>query len=266
MIISTYFPNKNIVGSFGLATGELNREIFGYICFFYLFFFIKPIVSIYNQNLDIFGVMEKTLSLISFIYSLTLLQAIIVDGKMAGLLGKKSVEILALYIGSFGIFILSILILFLSLVILLDSNYQDLNQYFNKILNSNDKFKTLLKELKYTFFKSDIEFQNKFNQNYAQQTKNETPNFDEVFAHLHDISFLVDKNVIENDNPSVGIDFDELYEDAKKIILTDKKTSVSYIQKKLKIGYNRAIKIIKQLENMGVISQANNKGQREILD
>ncbi|CAA6811741.1 MAG: Cell division protein FtsK [uncultured Sulfurovum sp.] len=60
-------------------------------------------------------------------------------------------------------------------------------------------------------------------------------------------------------------DLDELYEDAKKIILTDQKTSISYLQRKLQIGYNRSANIIEQLQEMGVLSAPNNKGQREII-
>ena len=60
-------------------------------------------------------------------------------------------------------------------------------------------------------------------------------------------------------------DLDELYEDAKQVVLTDKKTSISYIQRKLRIGYNRAATIVEQLEMTGVLSEANAKGNREIL-
>ncbi len=60
-------------------------------------------------------------------------------------------------------------------------------------------------------------------------------------------------------------DFDELYEEAKSIVLSDKKTSISYLQRRLQIGYNRAARIIEQLELTGVISAPNAKGQREIL-
>ncbi|MCH9812669.1 MAG: DNA translocase FtsK [Epsilonproteobacteria bacterium] len=61
-------------------------------------------------------------------------------------------------------------------------------------------------------------------------------------------------------------DFDELYEEAKAVVLNDKKTSISYLQRKLQIGYNRSARIIEQLEMMGVISAPNTKGQREILE
>ncbi len=66
-------------------------------------------------------------------------------------------------------------------------------------------------------------------------------------------------------NSGTDGDFDELYEDAKNIVLTDKKTSISYIQRKLQIGYNRSARIIEQLQMTGVLSAPNHKGQREIL-
>lgn len=60
-------------------------------------------------------------------------------------------------------------------------------------------------------------------------------------------------------------ELDELYEDAKNIVLNERKSSISYIQRRLQIGYNRAARIVEQLENMGVLSSPNSKGQREIL-
>ncbi|WP_270978392.1 DNA translocase FtsK [Campylobacter helveticus] len=58
---------------------------------------------------------------------------------------------------------------------------------------------------------------------------------------------------------------DELFEEAKKVILEDGKTSISYLQRRLKIGYNRAANIIEQLTQMGILSEPDSKGQREIL-
>ena len=60
-------------------------------------------------------------------------------------------------------------------------------------------------------------------------------------------------------------DLDELFEDAKEIILKEKRTSISYLQRRLNIGYNRAANIIEQMERMGILSPPNSKGQREIL-
>ena len=73
-------------------------------------------------------------------------------------------------------------------------------------------------------------------------------------------------NNIENDETLENVDeLDELFEDAKKIILTEKRTSISYLQRRLQIGYNRAANIIEQMERMGILSPPNSKGQREIL-
>ena len=60
-------------------------------------------------------------------------------------------------------------------------------------------------------------------------------------------------------------DVDELFEEAKQIILTEKRTSISYLQRRLQIGYNRAANIIEQMERKGILSPPNAKGQREIL-
>ena len=60
-------------------------------------------------------------------------------------------------------------------------------------------------------------------------------------------------------------ELDELYEDAKNVVLNDKKTSISYLQRKLQIGYNRSARVIEQLEHEGVLSAPNAKGIRVIL-
>ncbi len=61
------------------------------------------------------------------------------------------------------------------------------------------------------------------------------------------------------------VDLDPLYAQAKEVILTDKKTSISYLQRKLQIGYNRSANIIDQLVANGILSAPNNKGNREII-
>ena len=60
-------------------------------------------------------------------------------------------------------------------------------------------------------------------------------------------------------------ELDEYYEEAKLIVLQDQKSSISYLQRRLKIGYNRAASIVEQLEYNGVLSAVNSKGNRDIL-
>lgn len=56
-----------------------------------------------------------------------------------------------------------------------------------------------------------------------------------------------------------------LYDQAVDIVQRDRKASTSYIQRRLKIGYNKAATLIEEMEEQGVISAPNHKGQREIL-
>lgn len=56
-----------------------------------------------------------------------------------------------------------------------------------------------------------------------------------------------------------------LYDTAVAIVAKDRKCSTSYIQRKLGIGYNKAARLVEQMEDEGVVSTANHVGKREIL-
>jgi S-DNA-T family DNA segregation ATPase FtsK/SpoIIIE len=56
-----------------------------------------------------------------------------------------------------------------------------------------------------------------------------------------------------------------LYDQAVAIVIKDRKCSTSYIQRKLSIGYNKAAKLVEEMEDQCVVSQANHVGKREIL-
>lgn len=58
---------------------------------------------------------------------------------------------------------------------------------------------------------------------------------------------------------------DALYDQAVAIVIKDRKCSTSYIQRKLAIGYNKAARLVEQMEDEGVVSSANHVGKREIL-
>uniref|UniRef100_UPI002FDB674F FtsK/SpoIIIE domain-containing protein n=1 Tax=Yoonia sp. TaxID=2212373 RepID=UPI002FDB674F len=58
---------------------------------------------------------------------------------------------------------------------------------------------------------------------------------------------------------------DALYDQAVAIVIKDRKCSTSYIQRKLAIGYNKAARLVEQMEEEGVVSSANHVGKREIL-
>ncbi|WP_084340071.1 FtsK/SpoIIIE family DNA translocase [Helicobacter pametensis] len=84
---------------------------------------------------------------------------------------------------------------------------------------------------------------------------------------MYDVSFLPE------DKESFGAmdcqDLDpetaQLLEKAKQIIIQDGKTSISYLQRRLSIGYNKAATLIETLEQIGFLSEPDAKGNRQIL-
>lgn len=84
---------------------------------------------------------------------------------------------------------------------------------------------------------------------------------------VYDESFLKEseEGFSASSNSKDSGELDELFDDAKAIVLNERKSSISYIQRRLNIGYNRAATIVEQLEAMGILSSQNAKGQREII-
>ncbi|MFM1885231.1 MAG: hypothetical protein RL026_388 [Pseudomonadota bacterium] len=58
---------------------------------------------------------------------------------------------------------------------------------------------------------------------------------------------------------------DALYDEAVKIVLTERKPSISYVQRRLKIGYNRAARLIEAMEQAGLVGPLNTNGSREVI-
>jgi S-DNA-T family DNA segregation ATPase FtsK/SpoIIIE len=60
-------------------------------------------------------------------------------------------------------------------------------------------------------------------------------------------------------------DVDELYDKAVFVVTESRKASISYVQRRLRVGYNRAATIVEQLEASGVVSAPAHNGAREVL-
>jgi S-DNA-T family DNA segregation ATPase FtsK/SpoIIIE len=58
---------------------------------------------------------------------------------------------------------------------------------------------------------------------------------------------------------------DPMYDQAVEVVLKNRKASISLVQRHLKIGYNRAARMLEDMENAGVVSSMSGSGQREIL-
>ena len=58
---------------------------------------------------------------------------------------------------------------------------------------------------------------------------------------------------------------DALYDEAVKIVLQERKPSISYVQRRLKIGYNRAARLLESMEAAGLVGPLQSNGAREVL-
>ena len=67
---------------------------------------------------------------------------------------------------------------------------------------------------------------------------------------------------IESEENSSG---DEMYDQAVALVMRENRASTSFIQRHLQIGYNRAARIIEQMEAQGIVTPANRVGKREVL-
>ena len=87
--------------------------------------------------------------------------------------------------------------------------------------------------------------------------KQENPDYiDEIVEEKEEANDLIS---FENNSE------DTLYNQAVTIVTNDKRVSISYIQRKLQIGYNRAARIVEEMEEKGIVSAPNAQGKRELL-
>jgi S-DNA-T family DNA segregation ATPase FtsK/SpoIIIE len=97
---------------------------------------------------------------------------------------------------------------------------------------------------------------------------------EEIIKMMDNLKKLGKPNYIEcifdedDDNSSADYeeDFDEpLWEEAINIVINDKKASASYLQRKLKIGYNRAARIVEHMEYEGIVGPEQGSKPRDVL-
>jgi|TARA_B110000908_G_scaffold38814_1_gene46751 S-DNA-T family DNA segregation ATPase FtsK/SpoIIIE len=70
---------------------------------------------------------------------------------------------------------------------------------------------------------------------------------------------------LDDENASSDDEMDPLYDQAVAIVTETRKASISYVQRRLKVGYNRAARMIEEMENSGVVSSVQSNGSREVL-
>jgi S-DNA-T family DNA segregation ATPase FtsK/SpoIIIE len=62
-----------------------------------------------------------------------------------------------------------------------------------------------------------------------------------------------------------NVEADPMYDQAVEIVLKNRRASISLVQRHLRIGYNRAARLLEQMENSGLVSAMQSNGNREIL-
>jgi S-DNA-T family DNA segregation ATPase FtsK/SpoIIIE len=87
---------------------------------------------------------------------------------------------------------------------------------------------------------------------------------------LGDVHALSDGRVIgesglPEDSEIPEGDYDELYDQAVRIVTESRRASISGVQRRLKIGYNRAARLIELMEQQGIVSAQQHNGNREVL-
>lgn len=68
-----------------------------------------------------------------------------------------------------------------------------------------------------------------------------------------------------NDDMGGDMEADPLYDEAVNFVLETRRASISFVQRKFKIGYNRAARLIEAMEMAGLVSPMQNNGQREVI-
>ncbi len=83
--------------------------------------------------------------------------------------------------------------------------------------------------------------------------------------YIDDEIFVDDDEEDDGQGNFYGDDSDPLYEQALDIVLQSGKASASYIQRRLKVGYNRAARLVEEMEARGIVGPANGSKPREII-
>ena len=83
--------------------------------------------------------------------------------------------------------------------------------------------------------------------------------------YVDEILNPTDSSVMQSDGEGLSGEKDPLYDEAVEIVLRTRKASISYVQRNLRIGYNRAARIIEDMEKAGLVTPMQSNGNREIV-
>ena len=82
---------------------------------------------------------------------------------------------------------------------------------------------------------------------------------------FHDETLIRMKEEAETKEAGEDDDTDEMYDRAVAVVAESRNASISYVQRRLKVGYNRAARMVEQMENEGVIGPQIGTKPREVF-
>jgi len=92
--------------------------------------------------------------------------------------------------------------------------------------------------------------------------RSEPDYLDEITSELQETGPIPGWSSLDTSNSE---DSDELYDEAVNFVIESRRASISAVQRKLRIGYNRAARLIEAMEEAGLVSEMNTNGTREVL-
>ena len=94
------------------------------------------------------------------------------------------------------------------------------------------------------------------------KSRAETNYVEEIVSSVQDTGPIPGWSGVDTGSPE---DADELYDEAVNFVLESRRASISAVQRKLRIGYNRAARLIETMEEAGIVSEMSSNGSREVL-
>ncbi|MFA7070116.1 MAG: DNA translocase FtsK 4TM domain-containing protein, partial [Sulfurimonas sp.] len=135
---ATILGDSALMGSYGAVFSSYNQKFFGYISYIYIFALIYPLYIFYKNQKTTTQKYEIVISFLLFLFSLLILQAIVIDTQMRGVAGSYIVDFLAPFIGIFGVLVLWLVITLVSFVITIDEK-NFMSRFVSIFKNSNQK-------------------------------------------------------------------------------------------------------------------------------
>ena len=94
------------------------------------------------------------------------------------------------------------------------------------------------------------------------KSRAETNYVEEIVSSVQDTGPIPGWSGVDTGSPE---DADELYDEAVNFVLESRRASISAVQRKLRVGYNRAARLIETMEEAGIVSEMSSNGSREVL-